>query len=91
MPRCSDANLAFTVAKSGEMPADFARGVWRSGTWGLLMAGALTCAFVVFFPLSSVGQMASLAFLIVYGAVSVGHMRVRCGSRIRAEGRTTRD
>ena len=72
-----DANLAFTVAKSGEMPADFARGVWRSGTWGLLMAGALTCAFVVFFPLSSVGQMASLAFLIVYGAVSVGHMRVR--------------
>jgi len=71
-----DANLAFTVAKEGELPADFARGIWRSGTWGLIGAGVLTCAFVVFFPLSSVGQMASLAFLIVYGMVSAGHLRV---------------
>lgn len=79
-----DANLAFTVAKTGEMPADFARGVWRSGTWGLLLAGALTCAFVVFFPLSAVGQMASLAFLIVYGTVSVGHFRRRHETGARA-------
>ena len=33
--------------------------------------------FVVFFPLAAVGQMASLAFLIVYGTVSVGHLRIR--------------
>ena len=72
-----DANLAYTVAKNGEIPAWFARGVWRSGTWGLLAAGFLTCLFVIFFPLSAVGQMASLAFLIAYGAVSVGHLRVR--------------
>lgn len=72
-----NANLACTVAKSGEMPADFARGVWRSGTWGLVAAGAITCLFVVFFPLSAVGQMASLAFLIVYGSVSFGHLKVR--------------
>ncbi len=72
-----DANLAFTVAKTGEMPASFARGVWHSGTWGLLAAGGLTCAFVIFFPLSAVGQMASLAFLIVYGTVSAGHLRLR--------------
>jgi uncharacterized membrane protein HdeD (DUF308 family) len=32
---------------------------------------------VLAFPLSAVGQMASLAFLIVYGMVSVGHLRVR--------------
>lgn len=69
--------LAYTVAKNGELPADFARGIWRSGTWGLLGAGFLTCLFVIFFPLASVGQMASLAFLIVYGAVSLGHLRVR--------------
>jgi hypothetical protein len=31
---------------------------------------------VLFFPLAAVGQMASLAFLIVYGMVSVGHLRV---------------
>lgn len=29
-----DANLAYMVAKTGELPADFARGVWRGGTGG---------------------------------------------------------
>jgi amino acid transporter len=71
-----DANLGFMVAKSGELPSDFTRGVWRGGNVGLLIAAALTALFVVFFPLSAVGSMASLAFLIVYGTVSAGHLRV---------------
>jgi hypothetical protein len=71
-----DANLAFMVAKAGELPSDFTRGVWRGGTVGMLVAAALTALFVVFFPLSAVGSMASLAFLIVYGTVSAGHLRV---------------
>jgi amino acid transporter len=71
-----DANLAFMVAKSGELPTNFTRGVWRGGAVGLLVAAALTALFVVFFPLAAVGSMASLAFLIVYGAVSAGHLRV---------------
>ena len=71
-----DANLGFMVAKSGELPSDFTRGVWRGGNVGLLVAAALTALFVVFFPLSAVGSMASLAFLIVYGTVSAGHLRV---------------
>jgi amino acid transporter len=71
-----DANLAYMVSKSGELRVDFARGVWRGGTGGLFIAAALTAAFVLFFPLAAVGQMASLAFLIVYGTVSLGHLRV---------------
>ena len=71
-----DANLAYMVAKSGELPTDFTRGVWRGGNVGLLVAAVLTALFVVFFPLSAVGSMASLAFLIVYGTVSAGHLRV---------------
>ena len=71
-----DANLAFMVAKSGELPRTFTRGVWHGGTVGLFVAAAITAAFVLFFPLAAVGQMASLAFLIVYGTVSAGHLRV---------------
>jgi amino acid transporter len=71
-----DANLAFMVAKAGELPRDFTRGVWRGGNVGLLIAAVLTALFVVFFPLAAVGSMASLAFLIVYGTVSAGHLRV---------------
>jgi hypothetical protein len=55
---------------------EITRGVWRGGTVGLLVAAVLTALFVVFFPLSAVGSMASLAFLIVYGTVSAGHLRV---------------
>jgi len=29
-----DANLAYMVSKAGELPKDFARGVWRGGTGG---------------------------------------------------------
>ena len=65
-----DANLAYKVSKSGELPADFARGVWRGGTGGLFIAAAITAGFVLFFPLAAVGQMASLAFLIVYGTAA---------------------
>ena len=71
-----DANLAFLVAKTGELPKGFSRGVWHGGTGGLFVAASLTAAFVLFFPLAAVGQMASLAFLIVYGTVSLGHLRV---------------
>ena len=46
----------------------------RGGTGGLFVAAAITAAFVLFFPLAAVGQMASLAFLIVYGTVSAGHL-----------------
>jgi len=72
-----DANLAFTVARSGELPKVFARGIWLGGKGALFGAALLTSAFVLFFPLAAVGQMASLAFLLVYGVVSVGHLRVR--------------
>ena len=50
--------------------------MWRGGTGGLLVAAGLTALFVVFFPLSAVGSMANLAFLIIYGMVSAGHLRV---------------
>ncbi len=72
-----DANLAFLVAKSGQMPSQFAKNVWLGGTGGLFTAAGLTALFVLFFPLAAVGQMASLAFLLIYAVVSIGHFRVR--------------
>lgn len=72
-----DANLAFQMAKDGELPEAFSRKVWHGGPGSRFIAPGLTGLFVVAFPLSAVGQMASLAFLIVYGSVSVGHLRIR--------------
>lgn len=72
-----DANLAYKVARDGQLPAVFSRRLWLGGSGSLFVAAGLTAVFVLFFPLAAVGQMASLAFLVVYGTVSLGHLRIR--------------
>jgi len=72
-----DANLAYQVARDGQLPAVFARPVWQGRLASLFIAAGLTALVVLVFPLAAVGQMASLAFLIVYGMVGVGHLRIR--------------
>lgn len=41
------------------------------GNWGLFITSLIVCIFVVIFPLSAVGEMASLAFLLVYAMVNL--------------------
>lgn len=47
------------------------------GPRGIFVTALVTSLFVIVFPLSAVGQMASLAFLLVYATVNAGHLRVR--------------
>lgn len=46
------------------------------GNCGLFITSLIVCIFVVIFPLSAVGEMASLAFLLVYAMVNLGHLRI---------------
>ena len=46
------------------------------GNWGLFITSLIVCIFVVIFPLSAVGEMASLAFLLVYAMVNLGYLRI---------------
>ena len=46
------------------------------GNWGLFITSLIVCIFVVIFPLSAVGEMDSLAFLLVYAMVNLGHLRI---------------
>lgn len=72
-----DANLAYQVSRDGQLPTLFTRRWWPGAPASVFIAAVLTGVVVVLFPLAAVGQMASLAFLIVYGMVSVGHLRIR--------------
>ena len=72
-----DANLGFMMSTKRQLPAKVGKNIWRGGNVATLVVAALTIFFVAFFPLASVGQMASLAFLLIYAMVSVGHLRVR--------------
>ncbi|MEI6623610.1 MAG: APC family permease, partial [Actinomycetes bacterium] len=71
------SNVSANVAKNQQISEFLGHTVWRDGTVALLVSGVTVAVLVVFFPLSVVGQMASLAFLVVYAAVSIGHLHIR--------------
>ena len=79
----ASANIGYDVAEKGEISRPLTRPVGRVGNMALLAAAICVIALVVFFPLSAVGQMTSLAFLLVYAAVSLGHLKLRAHTGAR--------
>lgn len=71
------ANVAYQVAKNGNLPPVFYRQLWGKDVEGLFITAALCIVFVLIFPLSAVASMGSAGFLLVYSAVSIGHLRIR--------------
>lgn len=71
------ANVAYQVAKNGNLPPVFYRQLWGKDVEGLFITAALCIIFVLIFPLSAVASMGSAGFLLVYAAVSIGHLRIR--------------
>jgi amino acid transporter len=70
------ANVSYQVAKDGELPQSFTRKVWSHNSEGLFITAALVIVFVMLFDLGPIAMMGSAAFLIVYAAVSFGHLRI---------------
>ena len=70
-------NVAYQIAKNGELPPAFSRKLWGRDVEGLFITAGLVLVFELLFPLSSVASMGSAGFLLVYAAVSIGHMRIR--------------
>lgn len=65
--QCAVANQGHVLATAGKLVL---------GNWGLFITSLIVCIFVVIFPLSAVGEMTSLAFLLVYAMVNLGHLRI---------------
>lgn len=77
-------NVAYQIARNGDLPPAFDRRLWGRDVEGLFITSGLVLLFVLAFPLRSVASMGSAGFLFLYLAVSVGHLRVRnrTGSRL---------
>ena len=71
------ANIGADLATSHQLPGTLARPFLRGTPLALPVSAIAVILLVLFFPLDAVGQMTSLAFLIVYGSVSAAHLRVR--------------
>jgi amino acid transporter len=70
-------NIAYQIAKNGGLPPAFDRKLWGRDVEGLFITAGIVIVFVLIFPLSAVASMGSAGFLLVYAAVSIGHMRIR--------------
>jgi amino acid transporter len=70
-------NIAYQIAKNGGLPPAFDRKLWGRDVEGLFITSGLVLVFVLAFPLSAVASMGSAAFLLVYSAVNIGHLRIR--------------
>lgn len=78
------ANIAFQLGKNGELPPVFKNQIRGRDVQGLFITTGIVLAFVLIFPLRSVAAMGSGAFLLIYTAVGIGHLRIRRETGARA-------
>ena len=78
------SSIGADLAVNRQLPAEMEREIDRRIPVALVVSAVVVVLLVLFFPLSAVGQMTSLAFLVVYGMVSAGHLRLRHKTGARA-------
>lgn len=71
------SNIAADMAHKNTISKALGESVLKTQLRALSMSAVLVVALVLAFPLDVVGKMASLAFLLVYAAITYGHIRVR--------------
>ena len=71
------ANIAYSLAKDGELPRFFERKIWFKSTEGLYITAGLGLLFSLLFNLGDIATITSSVFTIVYIFVVVSHIRIR--------------
>jgi amino acid transporter len=79
------ANIAYSLAKDGELPDTFERKVWFKSTEGLYITAGLGLFFALAFNLGAIASITSTVFTVIYIFVLVSHLKLRMeygGNRI---------
>ena len=71
------SNIAADMVNKRSISKALGESVLKTELRSLTVSTVLIIALVLTFPLEVVGKMASLAFLLVYAAITLGHIRVR--------------
>ncbi len=69
------ANIAYSLAKDGELPRFFERKVWFKSTEGLFITAILGFLFALLFNLGGVASITSAIFISIYFFVLISHYR----------------
>jgi amino acid transporter len=70
------ANVAYALAREGELPEFFERKVWFGSTEGLYLTAVLSIAFALAFDLNGIASITSAVFTLIYLFVLVAHWRL---------------
>ncbi|NOY50585.1 MAG: amino acid permease [Chlorobi bacterium] len=71
------ANIAYSLAKDGELPEFFERKVWARSTEGLYITASLGLLFALFFDLGAIASITSTVFTVIYIFVLISHLKLR--------------
>ena len=71
------SNIAADMATTSSISKALGATVLKTQSRSLSVSAVMVIALVLAFPLDVVGKMASLAFLLVYAAITYGHIKVR--------------
>ncbi len=70
------SNIAADVAQKKEVSSALGNTVLKNNLHALTISCIGVIVLALIFPLNEVGQMASLAFLLVYAVITYGHIRI---------------
>jgi amino acid transporter len=71
------ANVAYSLAKNGELPKFFQRKVWFNSTEGLYITAGLGLFFALLFDLGEIASITSTVATVVYIFVLISHIKIR--------------
>jgi len=71
------ANVAYALARDGELPRLFERKVWFGSMEGLYLTAGLGLLFALAFNLNGIASITSSVFMVIYLFVLASHWRLR--------------
>ena len=71
------ANIAYSLAKDGELPEFMERKVWFKSTEGLYITAGLGLLFALTFNLGDIATITSCVFTVIYLFVIISHINIR--------------
>jgi len=71
------ANVAYALAKEGELPREFNRKLWFSSSEGLYFTAALGIVFALTFNLNGIASITSGIFMVIYLFVLYAHWKLK--------------
>ncbi|WP_456441845.1 APC family permease [Caldithrix abyssi] len=70
------ANIAYALAKSGELPKSFERKIWFQSTEGLYFTSGLALTAALFLDLGAIASITSTIFTVIYIFVLYSHLKL---------------